>query len=50
MKKPGTYSDTDGNSSLSRDNLLEVAVIRDMDDFLFEFPGLVYTIFIVNAC
>ena len=35
------YSDTDGNSSLGRDNLLEAEVITDMDDFLFEFPGLV---------
>ena len=44
------YSDTYGNSSLSKDNLLEVEVITDMKDFLFEFSGLVYTMFFVNAC
>ena len=46
VKKPRTVGSThghsDSNSSLSRDNLLDVEVITDMDDFLFQFPSLVY--------
>ena len=59
MKKPRTVGHTQTwQFSLNRDNLLEVevitlfefpVVITDMDDFLFEFPGLT-CIFFVNAC